>query len=95
MQASCTWGDGPDILLTLANTRVILWEAPKNDNMPQRVQYTYGYVTQGDADLTADEAEKLGHELIHAAKAARDLDKEYTKHMNSTHRIVGEEGDQS
>ncbi len=91
MKASCTGGDGADILLTLANTKMVLWEAPRlNDHMPRRVQHTYGYITQGDAELTADEAEKLGYELIHAAKAVRDLHP-----IHPIHRTLGEEGDQS
>ena len=74
MKAECTWGDGPDVLVILDGTGLMLYEDPHNDP-PPRGQCTHGRVTEGSLDLTAAEAENLGIELITAAKQARDMDR--------------------
>lgn len=70
--ATCTWGEGPDVLLSFNGDRFILYEDPKHDKAP-RGDYRHGHVTNGSMDLTAEEAEELGMQLIHAAREAREL----------------------
>jgi len=65
MKAECTWGDGPDVLVVLDGTPIVIYEDPDNQR-----------VSQGSFDLTANEAEALGADLIAAAKRARYLDKQ-------------------
>ena len=97
MKAECTWGEGPDVLVSLDDTIVMLYEGPWNP-IPPRGASKHGFVKNGSFDLTADEAEAFGAALISAAQQSRELDKsfaEHCKHMNSIHRPLGEEGDQS
>lgn len=80
MKATCTWGDGPDVLVDLNGTGVILYEDPKH-HKPPRGDFKHGYITEGSFDLTAEEAEILSNELKTAAAAARSLDKSYREYM--------------
>jgi len=73
IKATCTWGDGPDVMLTFKDYRFVLYEDPKHTKPPQG-GYAYGYVTKGSTDLTADEALMLAARLIDAANAAKELD---------------------
>jgi len=72
MKATCTWGDGPDIALDLDGTRFVLYEDPKHNKPPQG-DYVHGYVQKGSIDLTMNEAEELGRQLISAAENSRRL----------------------
>jgi len=74
MRATCTWGDGPDVILTIDGERFILYEDPQHIE-PTKGDFKHGFVRKGSTDLTADEAEALGHQLINAAAQARGLDK--------------------
>jgi len=76
IKASCTWGDGPDVLITLEDKPFILYLISKN-RPPPRGQWAHGYVSQGSMDLTADEAFALAHQLYASATAAQELDKSY------------------
>ena len=71
--ASCTWGDGPDVLLDIKDDTFILYEDPKY-HPPPRGYYQHGYVTKGSMDLTADEALTLAFELTQAANSAKELE---------------------
>ena len=84
INASCTWGDGPDVLVTFENHPFILYEDAKNDS-PPRGQWKHGYVSIGSFDLTADQAIKLSYELRAAARSARHLDKSI-KEYESQHK---------
>ena len=79
MRAICTWGDGPDVLLTIDGERLILHEDPKH-NEPPKGDCIHGHVTKGSIDLTADEAQALGYQLINAATQANGLDKLCERH---------------
>lgn len=77
--ASCTWGEGPDVLLVLDGKPLVCYEDPKNDP-PPRGQWKHGYVSKGSIDLTRNEALELAEQLFRAAAACRELDdglKEY------------------
>ena len=86
INATCTWGEGPDVLVTFERHPFILYEDAKNDS-PPRGQWKHGYVSIGSFDLTADEAIMLADQLKKAAEAAMELDrsiKEYeTQHRNT------------
>ena len=74
INAICTWGIGPDVLVSFENHPFILYEDAKNDP-PSRNQWTHGYVSIGSFDLTADEAIMLADQLKKAAEAAMELDR--------------------
>lgn len=86
INATCTWGEGPDVLVSFENHPFILHENPKNDPPPMG-SWVHGYVSIGSFDLTADEAIMLADQLKKAAEAAMELDrsiKEYeTQHRNT------------
>jgi len=73
-RATCTWGDGPDVLLAFEDDWFVLYEDPKHQ-APPRGDYLHGYVTKGSCDLTADEALTLAFELTQAANSAKELDR--------------------
>jgi hypothetical protein len=70
MKASCTWGEGPDVILDLDGSLMVLYENPHD-----KEAWTHGAISDGSLDLTAAEAEELGIQLITASKQARDLSK--------------------
>lgn len=80
IKASCTWGDGPDIMLVIEgedenddnNNRFILYEDPKHQ-LPPRADYIHGYVTNGSMDLTANEARILAARLEELVKQVDGL----------------------
>ncbi len=67
-KAVCTWGEGPDVLVSLENDVFILFEEPDKSH------FAHGVVTQGQMDLSAAEAERLAAELLIAAREARRLE---------------------
>lgn len=76
INVSCTWGDGPDVMVSFENHPFILYEDPKND-APPKGKWKHGYVTMGSFDMSADEAETLAYLLRDAARKARALEKGY------------------
>lgn len=76
IKASCTWGDGPDVMLTFEDDRFILYEDPKNDPPPAG-QWLHGYVSNGSTDLTQEQARQLAYELLKAADACREIEEAY------------------
>ncbi len=75
-RATCTWGDGPDVILDLKDDTFILYENP----IHVKSSSIYGHVTKGSMDLTADEALELAAELEAAANNAKDLDRVCKEH---------------
>lgn len=71
VKASCTWGDGPDVTVSLDGTNFILYEDPINTD-----RWLHGTVEYGSFDLTAEEARRLANQLIQAAVDAECLDME-------------------
>ena len=84
--ASCTWGDGPDVLVTLDGQAFICYEDPKNDP-PPRGQWVHGYVTKGSFDLTRNQALELAAQLFRAAGQAKDMDDSYAAHVKHEQAI--------
>lgn len=72
IDATCTWGEGPDVMITFKDHHVVLHEDPKHHKPPQG-DYTHGYVTYGTVDLTAKEALSLAASLIVAANAVEEF----------------------
>jgi len=79
MRAICTWGDGPDVMLTIDGERFILYEDVKYDE-PPKGDCVHGHVNKGSMDLTANEAQALGYQLISAATQANGLNKLCERH---------------
>ena len=73
-KVECTWGDGPDVLLSIENDIFVLYEDPKHQ-APPRGDYQHGYVTKGSMDLTAAEALTLAAHLEAAANQALELER--------------------
>jgi hypothetical protein len=77
IKVSCTWGDGPDVLITLDDLLFMLYEPP--DQLDRAV---HGLVKKGSFALTADEALKFAKQLKQAALGAKNLDKEYLNYLD-------------
>jgi hypothetical protein len=75
IKASCTWGDGPDILLIFNDKPFICYENPILG------QWKHGHVTKGAADLTQQEARDLAASLISAADACKALEDSYEDYV--------------
>ncbi|KKL56277.1 hypothetical protein LCGC14_2247020 [marine sediment metagenome] len=75
MKAECAWGDGPDVIVSLEGSTMVLHESPNDKDT-----WEHGTVSDGLLDLTADEAQDLGIDLITAAKQARDMDRMAREH---------------
>ena len=75
MKATCTWGVGPDVMVELKGTPIILSENPKHPKPPQS-NFKHGYVTEGSFDLTAKEAETFADRLKEAAGQAKAYEKD-------------------
>lgn len=72
--ASCTWGDGPDVLLVNGGKGYVIYRV-KEDG------YISGVSSQGSMDLTVAEAEMLAYELLEAVRQVRDLENSYQELM--------------
>ncbi len=73
IEAECTWGMGPDVMVRFKDQHFILYEKPKH-NKPPRGDFKHGFVEQGSFDLTKEEALEFGDKLISAAKYAEELE---------------------
>lgn len=70
MKVECTWGQGPDVIVSLEGSPLVLRESPDSG----KNRFLYGVVTKGDIDLTVDQARKLGLELLDACKRIKVLE---------------------
>lgn len=87
-KATCTWGDGPDVLLDLEDDNFMLYEDPKHYKPPQG-DPSHGYVTKGSMDLTADEARILAAQLEAAANQAQAFDRMCKEHDGAEAKAGG------
>lgn len=69
IKASCTWGEGPDVMLVFEDKPFILYENPID-----KERWVHGVVNKGSADLTADEAENLANQLKEAVRLTRQFE---------------------
>ena len=79
MKAECTWGDGPDVLITLEGTSLVLYEKPS-----QLLSWQHGAVSEGSLDLTVSEAKQLCYELACAIQKCEQLDSMYADTLAHT-----------
>ncbi|MFA5312883.1 MAG: hypothetical protein WC375_06125 [Methanomassiliicoccales archaeon] len=75
MNATCTWGDGADVVLSLEGTKMVLLE-----DVADKKSWKYGTISQGNTDLTASGARKLASKLIMAAVQSESLQMECEDH---------------
>jgi len=71
INASCVWGDDPDVLVSLFNKEFMLYPSTN-------------LFVNGSFCLTATEAKDLGHELIKAGTQAASLEK-FAEHSSCPH----------
>ena len=76
IKAECTWGDGPDVILGLSGSKMILLEAPTVKDGG----FIHGTICEGNLDLTVEEALTLANELISAAYQANELEQTCKDH---------------
>lgn len=69
IKVECTWGDGPDVLITLKNHPMIL-----ASDVIDKDKFKHGIVTDAWIDLTQQEARILAHHLLAAAENVKYLE---------------------
>jgi len=101
MRAECTWGDGPDVLVVLEGTPIMLYENPVNvsegkdllKDIPRDDDKlcwcTNGLIRQGSFELTAHEAFMLAGSLMSAANVAIGLDVSYREYVEKEQSLNG------
>lgn len=78
-EATCTWGDGPDVLVSNKNGGYILFDDPKQ----YPPNFVHGMSLNGQFDLTIKQAIKLARELLRAANTAQQLEDSYTSYCEN------------
>ena len=68
IEAICTYGDGPVIMIVSKNHHYILSEPLKTEG------WKFGYSTSGSLDLTLEEAMKLHNSLSIAIRNVMELE---------------------
>lgn len=79
IRAVCTWGCGPDVLVSVDGRTFLLFEDPTDFN-----HWTHGVIRKGQLDFTADEAIEFANELLSAAKEAKFLEKQLETYHGTT-----------
>jgi hypothetical protein len=72
IEATCAWGDGPDILVCVKGHPVLLME-----EVSQKDKWKHGIVTNAQVDLTVEEAERLRYDLTMAILQVKHLEESY------------------
>jgi len=83
MKATCTWGDGPDVMLSLGGHTMVLHEDPRDKDA-----WVHGTISDGSADLTADEARELASQLLMAADQADHLEDSFGEYCKSIRELT-------
>lgn len=78
IKANCTWAEGPDIMIILNNTRIVLYEDIKLTN-----NWKHGVCDNGSIDLTVEEAKELVISLQQSIKEVEKLEKSYSDYINN------------
>lgn len=86
VHATCTWGHGPDVVLDVTDHIFILYEHPTMEG------FRHGTVKRGSTDLTADEAIRLGNELVNAALHAKELEQSAKDFFEAEAKHLAEKG---
>ena len=74
MKATCCWGEGPDVMLELKGSFVMLYEKPSGFD-----QGIHGFVSEGSLEMTAKEARELAAQLTKAADESDEWDRKSTE----------------
>ena len=82
LKATCTWGDGPDVLLVNEGKLYMLYDDPSIKD-----KAIHGYSLNGSICLTKEEAYKLANDLIMAAKNAEELEECANEYSNFFNKI--------
>jgi len=69
IKAECTWGDGPDVLISIKNFPMIL-----ASDVIDKQRFKHGIVKDAWIDLTQEQARQLAHKLLKAANCAQELE---------------------
>jgi hypothetical protein len=77
MDAICTWGEGPDVMINLNGTILVLYEEP---NMKG---FKYGTIKQGSIDLRLDEAKEFRNILDKAIKEVERMQRELEEYVKN------------
>lgn len=106
IKASCTWGEGPDVLVSFdrdasaaigsrVNTQFILYEDPikRIPGRPRTAGYKHGFVETGSFDLTADQAITLANELLAAAQFSKELEASLIAYEQASAKKCKDRGD--
>jgi len=72
MKAECTWGEGPDVLVNLDGSTLMLYEKPTGLD-----RAIHGFVSEGSVELTTSEAFDLLTSLIVAIRKASEMNLSY------------------
>jgi hypothetical protein len=84
--ASCTWGEGPDVLLINQGAEYMLYKDPHGFK-----HGVHGFSSEGSVHLTAAEAKALAGDLLMAAGQAEGLDKSYEDYVKQDMLKVAKE----
>ena len=68
IKVSCTWGEGPDILLTFKEHGIVLYEDP------DKTGFVHGHVNNASTDLRLDQAKLLVASLQMAIQHVEELE---------------------
>jgi len=68
IKATCTWGEGPDIILHVRDHIVILFEDP------DKTHYRNGTVKSASTDLSLEQAKELLHSLQQSIQHVEELE---------------------
>ena len=78
IKAECTWGDGPDVLISIKNHPILL-----GNDVVDKHKSTHGIVKDSWIDLTQAQARKLAHDLLIAADQAKYLEDSIKDYCNN------------
>ena len=84
IKAQCTWGDGPDVLVTLKESPLWLMADPVNKTGDAKLVHgfistTHGFCMDAQLDLTKEQARSLGISLLESVDEVNRLESELDK----------------
>lgn len=78
LKVECTWGDGPDVLISIKNHPMIL-----ASDVIDKEKFAHGIVKDAWIDLTQEQARKLAHDLLRASNVAQELEDSAKAYFNN------------
>lgn len=83
IKATCTWGDGPDIILELKEHSLICYENPLHHD-----RFIHGVISNGSTDLTLAEAKQLVSTLLSSITQVEELESACEKYHEQLSPIL-------